>query len=114
MRYEGASSWIAQWSGGEDELEGYIVSSVATHDTPLKPRQIARRQDSQRFAGKPHGWRRDVRKQMLATTAEDLRAMAASLHELHNRRSIVVFGGKDKLKESQLNLTLTQLMDEAN
>lgn len=114
VRYEGASSWLAQWSGGEDELEGYIVSSVATHDTPLKPRQIARRQDSQRFAGKPHGWRHDVRKQMLATTAEDLHAMAASLRELHDRRSVVVFGGKDKLKESQLNLTLTQLMDEAN
>lgn len=113
-RYEGASAWLAQWSGGEDELEGYIVSSVASHDTPLKPRQIARRQDSQRFAGKPQGWRHDVRNQMLATTAEDLRAMAVPLSELHDHRSVVVFGGKDKLKESQLNLTLTQLMDEAN
>lgn len=113
-RYEGASAWLASWDGGDDELEGYIVASVAGHDMPMKAHQLARRQDILRFSGKDTNWRHELRHQMLLTTADDLRAMASPLAELPHKRSIVVFGGKDKLQASKLDLQLIQLMDEAH
>ncbi len=108
-RFERAADWLAHWDGSDAELEGYIVSTVATHDTPLKARQLARRQDSLRLSGRPDGWRDAVRASILATTADDLRALAPTLTDLPDRRSIVVFGGADQIAASGLPLQVTQL-----
>ena len=108
-RFEGAGDWLAGWQGTDAELEGYIVSSVATHDSPLKQRQLARRQDGLFFSERPEGWRDRCRASILATTPDDLRAQAPALAELARRRSIVVFGGADQIAASGLPLQVTQL-----
>ncbi len=99
-RYDGAAAWLAAWDGSPEELEGYVVATVAAHDAPVKPRQMARRQDVARFGGKEPGWRDVVRAQELATTADDLRSLAAALADEAAERGICVFGGRAAVEES--------------
>ena len=99
-RYDGAAAWLAAWDGSPEELEGYVVATVAAHDAPVKPRQMARRQDVARFGGKEPGWRDVVRAQELAATADDLRSLAAALSDETAARGVCVFGGRDAVEES--------------
>ena len=109
-RFEDAAAWLANWDADEDELSGYIVSVVANHDAPLKPRQLARRQDTQYFGEHPDDWRAQVRTQQLATTVDKVRALATPLAELPERRAYCVFGAREKIEASNLDLTVIELM----
>ena len=99
-RYDGAAGWLAGWEGSREELEGYVVATVAAHDAPVKPRQLARRQDLARFGGRPLGWRDAARAQELATTVDDVRALAAALADKDVPRGVCVFGGRDAVEAS--------------
>ena len=110
MRFEGAASWLAAWDPSEEELEGYIVSVIARHDAPMKPARLARRQDGLFFARRPEGWRDQLRRDELATTARDIQALAPTLAKLPERRAICMFGGRDKVAASGLGLTVIDLM----
>ncbi|MCR8908054.1 insulinase family protein [Thermophilibacter sp. ET337] len=101
-RYDGAAAWLAAWDGSPEELEGYVVATVAAHDAPVKPRQLARRQDVARFGGKPAGWRDAVRAEELATTPDDVRALAAALADERAARGVCVFGGRDAVEASDV------------
>ena len=110
-RYEGAASWMAGWSGTADELDGYVVSVVASHDAPAKSRSIARRQDGEFFSARPATWRDEVRAQELAVTADDVRALAPSMRQLAADHAVVVFGPRQKAAESGLDFEVVDLMD---
>ncbi|MDM8271085.1 insulinase family protein [Thermophilibacter provencensis] len=99
-RYDGAAAWLAAWDGTDEELEGYVVATVASHDAPVKPRQMARRQDVARFGGKEPGWRDVVRAEELAATADNVRALATVLADESVPRGICVFGGRDAIEAS--------------
>ena len=100
QRYDAAGAWLKNWDATEDEMAGYVVSTVATHDAPQKPRAIARRQDGIYLSRKPEGWRDQVRADELATTPEDLVALADSLAFAAREHSTVVFGSRDIIESS--------------
>lgn len=99
-RYDAAAAWLAGWQPADGELDGYIVATVAAHDAPVKPRQLARRQDVARFCARPLGWRDEVRAQELAVTAEELRGLAPALGDEGVRRGVCVFGGRAAIEAS--------------
>ena len=109
-RFDAAGSWLASFDPSEEEMEGYIVSTVASHDAPAKPRQVARRQDAQFFCEKPAGYRERLRAEKLATTPEKLRACSAVLDEVARRGSVCVFGGEEVVRASAEELDVIELM----
>ncbi|MFR8784086.1 insulinase family protein [Slackia sp.] len=109
-RFDAAGSWLASFDPSEEEMEGYIVSTVASHDAPAKPRQVARRQDAQFFCEKPAGYRERLRAEKLATTPEKLRACSTALDEVAQRGSICVFGGEDVVRASAGEFDVIELM----
>ncbi len=111
-RYAQAADYLAAWDPTEDELAGYVVSTVAGHDAPTKPRQLARRQDVARFSGQPDGWRDAVRDQELSVTVEKVRALADALADLNQRHAVCVFGAEDKIRSSSQDLKVVQLMGD--
>ena len=113
-RFESAGAWLETWDGSDEELEGYVVSTVAGLDMPLKPRHVVRRQDSEYLSGYPAGWRMRMRAHEIETTAEDMRMLASSLKELAQTRSVVVFGARDVIERSALPFTVVHLMDEVS
>lgn len=109
-RFDAAGSWLASFDPSEEEMEGYIVSTVASHDAPAKPRQVARRQDAQFFCEKPAGYRERLRAEKLATAPEKLRACSTALDEVAQRGSICVFGGEDVVRASAGEFDVIELM----
>lgn len=109
-RFDAAGSWLASFDPSEEEMEGYIVSTVASHDAPAKPRQVARRQDAQFFCEKPAGYRERLRAEKLATTPEKLRACSAVLDEVARRGSVCVFGGEEVVRASAEEFDVIELM----
>ena len=101
-RYDATTAWLRAWEPSEDELSGYIVSTIASHDAPVKPRAMAVRQDTLRFSGKPKGWRDQMRAEEIATTAEDLRAVANPLSAFDESRCVCVFGPREAINASRV------------
>ncbi len=109
-RYDGASAWLANWAPATDELTGYVVSAVAAQDAPEKPRALARRQDMQRFKERPTDWRNIIRQQELDTTTEDVRALAPALDPSSSASGVCVFGSREALEASGLELDVHELV----
>ncbi len=110
--YDAIGAWLSSWEASALELEGYIISSVATLDAPETARTCMRRQDTQRMAKYPSSWRASLREQMLDTTLADLREKAHILEQLADRRATCVFGNLKSIEKSKASLHTIQLMDK--
>ena len=110
-RFDETGKWLSAFEPDVDEMEGYIVSSVATHDAPQKARLIARIQDSTYFASRPEGWREHVRETMLATTPGQLRALASIFEEASSSGTVCVFGAPDIINAAQEKLNTVPLLE---
>jgi Zn-dependent M16 (insulinase) family peptidase len=108
-RFARSAEWLAEWNPTRDELEGYIVSSVAKRDAPQKPRELARHQDTRRFAGITEDLRTTLRDELLACTPEQVRALAVPLQDAIPRLATCVFGGKDQIAASNAGLQVVEL-----
>ena len=102
-RYDATADWLARWDATQEEMDGYVVSTVAAHDAPVKARQLARRQDMLRFSCHPEGWREKVRAEELATTVDDLRSLASPLDDFASRRTVCVFGPREAIEASMVD-----------
>ena len=109
-RFEGAAAWLAAWDPSESDLEGYIVSTVAGHDAPVKPRALARRQDTAFFSDREPGARAKLRAEMLASTPRALRSLAPALEDAARSHSVCVFGSRDLIEQGKLGLARVELM----
>lgn len=107
--YNGSGAWLADFDPSEAELRGYIISAVAGYDAPLKPRALAQRQDNHYFASLPADYRARLRAEMLSTTIEDLRARGRALECLKEHEVVCIFGGKEQIEASDLDLKITTL-----
>lgn len=109
-RYDAAGAWVAGFEPTEEEMEGYIVSTVASHDAPVKPRLVARRQDVALFSGKPADHREALRAEKLATTPEKLRSFAPVFERIASEGAVCAFGGKDVLEASKRDWDIIDLL----
>ncbi|WP_294438494.1 insulinase family protein [uncultured Slackia sp.] len=109
-RFDAAGEWLAAFEPDADEMEGYIVSTVATHDAPVKPKAAALRQDGAYFTGKPVDWREKTREQILAATPEVLRGFAPTLDAVAKSGHVCVFGSKELISAAKsVDLEVTEL-----
>ena len=111
-RFDDAAEWLASFDPDESEMEGYVVATVATHDAPVKPRQIARRVDEAFFRGRPANYRETMRDQELSTTPEQIRELAADLRRVAEQGAVCVFGNEDIIRNSKADLTIVDLLNE--
>lgn len=111
-RFDGAGRWLSSWKPTADEFEGYVVSTVAGHDAPAKPRLAALRQDVGRLAGREDGWRGAEREQELSCTPERLRDFAGRLGdaEANGTGGVCVFGSADIIAASEGEFDVIDLM----
>lgn len=110
-RFEGAAAWLTAWQPTTQELEGFVVASVAGMDAPVKPRALGRRLDATRLSGRDATWRGRIRRQMLDVTLDELHALATPLENLPEDRGVCVFGGREQIEGSSLELATTELFE---
>ena len=111
-RFARAGEWLADFAPTRPEMEGYVVSTVADFDKPVKPRAAARRQDALYFSGRTQADRLRKRDEMLACDEAQVAAHAQAVADVAARRAVCVFGNRRILEESQAGLELVDLLDE--
>ena len=110
--FQNAGSWLHTSDISNAELEGYIVSTVASNDKPQKPRAIIKRQNDDVIAGRTWDDHMKARQQMLATTHNDLYAMTQPLDDALQQKAYCVFGNRDIIEQSTTDWRIIELMDD--
>ena len=109
-RLDRAGAWLASWEPTAAEMEGYVVSTVASHDAPRRPRQVAQRQDVAHLVRRDPAWRAQVRAEELAATPEAIRPLAGALDRVAERDAVCVFGNREIIEGSAHAFQVVDLM----
>ena len=108
-RFDGAASWLAEFDPDTEEMEGYVVSTVATHDAPVRPKDKARNQDLAYLNGRSVQHREALRQQKLEATPEKIRQLAGPLGRIAQEGCVCVFGSRALIEKS--GLAFDQVVD---
>ncbi|ACV23081.1 Peptidase M16C associated [Slackia heliotrinireducens] len=111
-RFDEAAAWLAAFEPTQDEMEGYIVSTVATHDSPVKPKHIARRQDTAYFRDDPMDLRERRREEELSATPQSIRDCSAVLRKIADEGAWCVFGNENMIRSATTPLNVIDLLNE--
>ncbi len=109
-RFDGAAAWLASFDPDESEMRGYIISSVAGMDAPVKPRDMARRQDGDFFCERPAGYREKTREQLLETTPGKLRRHGEELARVIGHDVRCAFGNRGIIEGSSSDYEVIDLL----
>ena len=115
-RIEAAGDWLASFDPDADTFEGFIVSCVSGMDAPLKPYALTKRRNAEYFCKTPSGKRAERRQQMLESTPDALRALAADISRIARDAPACVFAGREAIEASEVDWNVVELMgaDEAD
>lgn len=115
-RIEAAGDWLASFDPDVDTFEGFIVSCVSGKDAPLKPYTLTKRRNAEYFCKTPSGKRAERRQQMLESTPDALRALAADISRIAREAPACVFAGREAIEASEVDWNVVELMgaDEAD
>lgn len=108
--YAGAGSWLSSWDPAASDLEGFVISTVAGLDAPVKPRAAMRREDKQRISGRGPEWHARIRQEVLGSTVDDVRALGDPVAQVGGAGSICVIGGADIIEASTADFEVSRLV----
>ena len=109
-RIEAAGDWLASFDPDADTFEGFIVSCVSGMDAPLKPYALTKRRNAEYFCKTPSGKRAERRRQMLESTPDALRALAADISRIARDAPACVFAGREAIEASEADWNVVELM----
>ena len=92
-------------------MDGYVVSTVAGFDAPLKERMQIRRQDGDFLSGRSPEARAQTRSQMIEATPEKLRDLASVIKKALDKEAVCVFGNKAILEGAKTDLDVIDLLN---
>lgn len=111
-RMDRAGTWLSGFDPDEREMDGYVVSTVATHDAPKKPRILASMQDIDYLSGRSPDDRNRQRGEQLSCTPQTLRALAPCLDGAARDGAVCVFGSRQLIESSHAGLNTVDLFNE--
>ena len=111
-RYRAAGDWIGAFDPDEEEMDGYVVSSVAGIDAPKKPRDIVRRQAGDAIAGRTPQDRARSRAEMIAADAAAVRALAPAVVRTAEEGAVCVFGNAGVIAAAAAGIPPVDLLTE--
>lgn len=110
-RFRTAGDWLAGvFSPAESEMDGYVVSTVASLDAPAKARELLRRQDGLYFSGATLADRARVREEVRAARTEDVRALAPSVDAIAGAGCVCAFGNGEVIRASGEDFNVVDLL----
>ena len=110
-RFNGTPAWLAAFDPAPEEMDGYVVSTVAGFDAPLKERMQIRRQDGDFLSGRTPEARAQTRAEMIGATPEKLRELAGVIEGALGKEAVCVFGNKAILEGAKTDLDVIDLLN---
>ncbi len=111
-RFESAAAWMGAFDADDAEMDGYVVSTVASFDAPQKARELVRRQDSDIFQGFTPADRADLRNSIISVDAQSIRRLAAVIEQINEQGTVCVFGSKSIIENAHADLQVFDLLNE--
>ncbi len=112
-RFAQAGEWLKSFAPSAEEFEGYIVSTVAGIDNPVKARDLVRRQDGWFFAGLTPEDRLKTRDEVASASVEALAQLADCITELCRKGHVCTFGNKDIIAASNIDFEVCDLLAQS-
>lgn len=112
-RFEGSGEWLSDYAPTDGEMSGYIIATVAGIDTPLKPREMMRRQDAQFFQHLDKELRERIRNEVLNATPEAVRGLGAALTRATDKHMVCTVGGKELIEAADEKFTVIDLFNSS-
>lgn len=109
-RFRSSGKWLSGFDPSEREFEGYIVSTVASMDAPVKPRDLVRRQDGMFFSGYTPAMRLRTRNQVLAASLPSVRKLGDKVSAISQADHVCVVGNRDIINASGIGLNVVELI----
>lgn len=113
-RFEGSGEWLSDYAPTDGEMSGYIIATVAGIDTPLKPREMMRRQDAQFFQHLDKELRERIRNEVLNATPEAVRGLGAALTRATDKHMVCTVGGKELIEAADEKFTVIDLFNSSS
>ena len=110
-RFEGAGRWVSRFDPSPAEMDGYVVSTIAGIDAPLKARELMRRQDSQFFSHFTPEQRARVRSEVIAATPEQVRELGPAISRATDERLVCTVGNRALIEGSALDFDVIDLLN---
>ena len=110
-RFYSYGDWLAGvFNPTESEIDGYVVSTVASLDAPAKARELLRRQDGLYFSGATLEDRARVREEVRAAGIDDVRALASSVDAIAGAGPVCCFGNGEVIRASGEGFNVVDLL----
>ena len=110
-RFRTSGDWLAGvFNPTESEMDGYVVSTVASLDAPAKARELLRRQDGLYFSGATLEDRARVREEVRAAGIDDVRALASSVDAIAGAGPVCCFGNGEVIRASGEGFNVVDLL----
>lgn len=109
-RYKHAGAWMQSFDCSPTEFDGYIISTVAPFDKPLKPRAMLRRQDLMEFSDYPYDEYIKHRQEAIGTTLEQMNALGARIADIASDGVLCTIGNEEAIKASNIPYEVAKLV----
>lgn len=110
--YLKAGAWLSHYEPESSELEGYIVSCVASLDAPQKPHATMKKLDMLALSGRPLTYLQELRQAVLTTSSDAVRRVGKGISSALDAKqySVCVLGPKELLEKTKSDLTVEKLV----
>jgi hypothetical protein len=108
-RFNESGAWVINFEATSEIFDGYIVATVASIDTPVKPRALLRRQDTMYFTNFTQEERDEIRSQVISCTINDIRTFGPMLDELASQKHMCCVGSASIIKANNLDFNVINL-----
>jgi Zn-dependent M16 (insulinase) family peptidase len=108
--FKEAGQWLSNFDASNDEFEGYVVSTVSSFDSPLKPRELTKRQDSMFLSNYTQSERLKTRSQIVNTSIDDVRALGGAVSEIASSDYVCTVGSLELINSAQHDFNVVELL----
>ena len=109
-RFDRACEWLASFDPSREDLEGFIVATVAHIDAPTKPRLMIRKQVVHFLTRQSAEERAKARRDVIETDIETMRSHADTLRRVIDAQAICVFGNREIIESSNTDFEVVELI----
>ncbi len=108
-RFADAGHWLEDFRPDHEEMEGYVVSTVASLDAPEKPRDAMRRHDGMFFSGVTEADRERTRAEAIASRPGDVRSLGSVVSAVAREHRLCCVGGRDLIERSAIDFEVKEV-----
>ena len=110
IKFAQAVHWLSAYDPSQEDLDGYVVASVAGIDAPIKPRELIRRQMGQFFSDRSPAERQELRRQIIASDIQSIRGFSEVLESVVDQKAMCVFGNSQIIDASKEGFEVINLV----